>query len=146
MDHGAFFRDAGGVPLVSWDSPSEGLHVLNVPRQLFFPPDTAEEMIEWAVPKLGSQTMASTLGIVPPQGWEDDPGYVGRLGYIRCTGDTCIPVKEQDGMVGRAGGKGVWVVRTIEGSGHSPFLSRPEEVAAVVDEIVGEFEARVGGR
>ncbi|CAI7642915.1 unnamed protein product [Penicillium palitans] len=142
MDQGTAIRDIGGLPYAMWDVPSEGLFQTKDPQSLFFPPDVSADLVDWAVPQLRPQSMAANMGIVPPQSWEDD-SYTGRLGYIRCTGDVVIPIGQQDAMVEGAGGQGKWVVRTLEGSGHSPFLSRPREVAAALEEIVNAFEAKI---
>lgn len=142
MDQGAAIRDMGGLSYVTLDVPSEGLFQTKDPRSLFFPPDVPTDQIDWAIPQLRPQSMAANMGIVPPQGWQDDC-YFGRLGYIRCTADVAIPIEQQDSMVVGAGGQGKWVVRTLEGSGHSPFLSRPHEVAAAVEEIVNDFGAKL---
>ncbi|KGO54355.1 hypothetical protein PEX2_038430 [Penicillium expansum] len=142
MDQGAVIRNIGGLPYVTWDVPSEGLFQTKDPRSLFFPPDAPSDRIEWAVPQLRPQSMAANMGIVPPQAWQDD-SYTGRLGYIRCTADVVIPLEQQDTMIAGAGSQGKWVVRTLEGSGHSPFLSRPHEVAAALDEIINDFEAKL---
>ncbi|CAL5869195.1 uncharacterized protein PFLUO_LOCUS3423 [Penicillium psychrofluorescens] len=142
MDQGAAIRDIGGLPYVTWDVPSEGLFLANDPRSLFFPPDAPADRTDWAVPQLRPQSMAANTGIVPPQAWQDD-SYTGRLGYIKCTADVVLPIAQQDGMVAGAGGQEKWVIRTLEGSGHSPFLSRPHEVAAAFQEIVNEFEAKL---
>ncbi|KAJ5939735.1 hypothetical protein N7466_002869 [Penicillium verhagenii] len=142
MDQGAVIRDLGGLPYVTWDVPSEGLFLAKDPRSLFYTPDVSEDRIDWAVRQLHPQSMAANLGIVPPQAWQDD-SYTGRLGYIRCTADVVIPIAMQDSMVTGAGGKEKWVIRTLEGSGHSPFLSRPHEVAATLHDIVNEFDAKL---
>ncbi|KAJ5511085.1 hypothetical protein N7453_003188 [Penicillium expansum] len=127
MDQGAVIRNIGRLPYVTWDVPSE---------------DAPSDRIEWAVPQLRPQSMAANMGIVPPQAWQDD-SYTGRLGYIRCTADVVIPIEQQDAMIAGAGSQGKWVVRTLKGSGHSPFLSRPHEVAAALDEIINDFEAKL---
>jgi pimeloyl-ACP methyl ester carboxylesterase len=142
MDQGAVIRSLGGLPFVTWDVPSEGLFLAKDPRGLFFSADVPEDRIDWAIPQLRPQSMAANMGIVPPQAWQDD-SYIGRLGYIRCTADVVIPVAQQDRMVTDAGGKETWVIRTLEGSGHSPFLSRPHEVAAALQDIVNDFEAKL---
>ncbi|CAG7995951.1 unnamed protein product [Penicillium salamii] len=142
MDQGVAIRDIGGLPYVTWDAPSEGLFVPKDPGSLFFPPDTPADKIDWAVPQLRPQSMAANMGIVPPQVWEDD-SYSGGLGYIRCTDDVIVPIEQQDGMLAGAGGQSKWIIRTLKGSGHSPYLSRPEEVAATVQDIVDEFEAKL---
>ncbi|CAI7633102.1 unnamed protein product [Penicillium discolor] len=137
MDQGAVIRDMGGLPYVIWDVPSEGLFQTKDPRSLFFPPDVPADRVEWAVPQLLPQSMAANMGIVPPQAWQDN-SYTGR-----CTADVVIPIEQQDAMVEGAGGQGKWVVRTLEGSSHSPFLSRPQEVAAALEDIVNAFEAKM---
>ncbi|KAJ5168597.1 uncharacterized protein N7482_004191 [Penicillium canariense] len=143
MDQGAVIRDIGGLPYVLWDAPSEGLFLAKDARSLFFPPDVPADRVDWAVPQLRPQSMAANMGVVPPQAWQDE-SYDGRLGYIRCTADVINPIEQQDSMVMGAGGQEKWVIRTLEGSGHSPFLSRPHEVAAALQEIVNDFEAKVG--
>ncbi|KAJ5774150.1 hypothetical protein N7457_009046 [Penicillium paradoxum] len=73
--------------------------------------------------------MAVNLGTVPPHGWQD-VAYIGRLGCIKCTDDVVIPIARQHSMFKGAGGRGKWVTHTLEGSGHSTFLSQLYEVAA----------------
>lgn len=141
LDQGAAIRDIGGLPYVNWDSPAKGLFVPKEPANLFYPPDVPADLVEWAVAQIQPQSMAANTGIVPPQVWQDDGGYPGRLGYIRCTADVILPLAYQDEMIESAGGREKWIIRTLEGSGHSPFLSRPNEVATAVDEIMREFEA-----
>jgi pimeloyl-ACP methyl ester carboxylesterase len=140
MDQGAVIRDMGGLPYAIWDSPSEGLFVLKDAPAMFFPPggDVSEELAAWALPQLRPQSSAANLGIVPPQAWQDDK-YAGGFGYIFCSSDTVIPLEQQEAMVETAGGKGRWSTRTLEGASHFPFLSRPEDVAVTIDDIVNEF-------
>lgn len=142
IDHGAVIRSLGGSPYMDWDTPAEGLFVTKDPKNMFYAPDVPEDLAEWAIAQLRPQSMAATNGTVPPQAWQDD-NYTGQLGYIRCTADSAVPLEEQDKMVEGAGGRERWVTRTLEGSGHSPFLSRPDQLAAVIDEIVKEFEAKL---
>lgn len=142
-DQGAAIREMGGLhTIMSWDTPREGFFVVKDPRKFFFSPDTSADNIDWALPQLRPQSMAANLGIVPPQAWQDD-SFIGGLGYIRCTADVAIPIAQQDDMLSSAGGQERWITRTLEGSGHSPFLSRPNEVAAAVQDIVDEFQTRL---
>lgn len=142
MDQGAVIRSLGGLPYASWDTPAEGLWLAKDPSSLLFSPDVPADRIDWVLPQLRPQSMATTLGIVPPQAWQED-AYTGRLGYIRCTADVIIPLAQQDSMLESAGGQEKWIIHTLEGSSHSPFLSRPDQVAATVDKIVKAFEAKL---
>lgn len=109
---------------------------------MFYVPDVPNNLAEWAIAQLRPQSMAASNGIVPPQAWQDET-YTGQLGYIRCTADLALEIEGQDKMIEGAGGRERWVIRTLEGSGHSPFLSRPDQLAAAIDEIVKEFEAKL---
>jgi pimeloyl-ACP methyl ester carboxylesterase len=142
LDQGALIKSIGGLPYVTWDEPREGVFVAKDPRSLFFPPDVSDELSEWAIAKFLPQSMAANQGIVPPQAWEQEGKYRGALGYIRCTGDCMVPIADQDDMITKAGGADKWKTRTLEGASHSPFLSRPGEVAKTVDELVQEFTSQ----
>ncbi|CAG1963108.1 unnamed protein product [Fusarium graminearum] len=83
--------------------------------------------------------MAANMGIVPPQAWQDD-SYRGRLGYIKATADVVNPLTDQENMIAQSGGSDKWITRILEGSGHSPMLSRPEELARVVDSLIQDFQ------
>ena len=140
MDQGQAIRDIGGLPYVNWDTPSPGLFLTKDPAPLFYAPDVSAELTAWAVSKLQPQSMAANMGIVPPQAWQDDAeAFEGRLAYVHTTADVPVPVAQQNAMIEGAGGTEKWIVRTLEGAGHSPMLSRPEKVAGIVDEIVGVF-------
>lgn len=141
FDSAAFIRSIGGLPGAMWDTPAVGLLVIKDAKSTFYAPDVPEDRAEWALAQLRPQSMTATNDIVPPQVWQDD-SYTGQLGYIRCTADAAIPIEQQDRIIEAAGGQERWIVRTLEGSGHSPFLSRPDELAAAIDEIVKEFEVK----
>lgn len=140
MDQGAILK-ALNPPFFKWDTPRKGFTMPLDPHAFFYKPDVPEELIEWAEAGLKPHCLDTQMGIVPPQVWQDE-GFKGGFGYIRTLEDGILKIAEQDGMIEAAGGKERWVIRTLEGSGHSPFLSRPEELARVVDDIVGDFEKR----
>ncbi|KAJ6788693.1 hypothetical protein PWT90_02415 [Aphanocladium album] len=141
MDQGAAIEANGGLPYVRWDSPSQGLFEPKDPRNMFFPPDVPEERIDWAVAQLSPQSTAANTGFVPPQMWQDDvEHYHKKLGYIKCTDDVVVPVESQKAMIDAAGGDERWITRELQGAGHSPFLSRPAEVASVIHELVQQFD------
>ncbi len=68
---------------------------------------------------------------MPCSGWTD-PNYIGHLGYIRCADDATISASVQDTMMKDSGVE--WMVREYE-TGHSPFLSVPDQVAETLDEL-----------
>ncbi|KAH8889090.1 alpha/beta-hydrolase [Thozetella sp. PMI_491] len=140
MDQGAVIEAMGGLPYVDWDTPSPGFFFPKDAAGFFYPKDgdMNEEQTAWALPQLRPQSSATNLGIVPPQAWQD-PKYAGGFVYIRCTDDKIITIGKQDGMVASAGGEGEWIIRTLEGLGHLPQLSRPQDVATAFDEIMKEF-------
>lgn len=142
MDQGALIRSTGALPLFSCHTPSEGLFIVKDPASMFYSPDVPVDRVEWALTELRPQSMAASMGTVPPQVWQDIT-YTGQLGYIRCTADAIVPLEQQGNMIKEAGGDEKWIVRTLEGSGHSPFLSRPHQVAATVHEIIKQFDARL---
>ncbi|KAF5543871.1 hypothetical protein FNAPI_9550 [Fusarium napiforme] len=138
MDQGAVIRSLGGLPYVNWDTPSPGLFVAKDPGSLLYPPDVSDEQAQWALSQLQPQSMAANMGIVPPQAWQGE-SYKGRLAYIKATEDAVIPFSDQDGMVASSGGSEAWKICVLEGSGHSPQISRPKEVAQAVDSIIQDF-------
>lgn len=53
--------------------------------------------------------------------------------YVVCTGDRALPPQVQE-MFAQLAGADTVVVRKLEGVGHSPMLSKPEEVLALIEE------------
>ncbi|CAF3621956.1 unnamed protein product [Fusarium graminearum] len=139
MDQGAVIESVGGLPYVTWDTPSPGLFVAKDPGGLLYQPDVPKDLADWALSQLQPQSMAANMGIVPPQAWQDD-SYRGRLGYIKATADVVNPLTDQENMIAQSGGSDKWITRILEGSGHSPMLSRPEELARVVDSLIQDFQ------
>lgn len=141
MDQGKVIDEIGGLDYVHWNTPEVGLFILKDPKQNLMLPDVPNDRAEWALKRLRPQSMAANRGIVPPQVWQDEK-YTGGLGYIRTTHDNIVSISEQDAMIEAAGGKKKWKVRTLQGSGHSPHLSRPKDVAMMVTELIEEFRCR----
>ncbi|KAH7253724.1 Alpha/Beta hydrolase protein [Fusarium redolens] len=139
MDQGAVIRSLGGLPYVDWDTPSPGLFVAKDPGSLLYRPDVSKDHAEWALSQLQPQSMAANMGIVPPQAWQEG-AYKGRLAYIKATEDAVIPFSDQESMIAASGGSEAWITRVLEGSGHSPQISRPGEVAQVVESLIRDFQ------
>lgn len=60
--------------------------------------------------------------------WKE-PEYEGRLVFLRCTEDKCLPLRFQDMFIEKSGVK--WLVKNLEAS-HSPFASLPEELTKLL--------------
>jgi hypothetical protein len=88
-------------------------------------PDAAADA---ALSRLHQQTLRSFADRVRGAGWRTIPAT-----YIVCDRDQAIPPALQIEMAGRAG-----VTTTHLDSGHSPFLSRPGELADLLVTIVAD--------
>ncbi|TKK88368.1 alpha/beta hydrolase [Herbidospora galbida] len=94
------------------------------PREALYA-DLPEPEAEQAVSELADQTVLSFAEKVDAAAWRDIPST-----YIVTGEDKAIPVALQEQMAAQA-----TEIRRIS-SGHSPFLSQPRRLAALIDEIV----------
>lgn len=60
--------------------------------------------------------------------------HAGERLYIRCTGDNALPLFVQNMMTENSGQD--WTVKDLVGGSHSPFLSRPEELAGLLIDFI----------
>jgi hypothetical protein len=60
------------------------------------------------------------------------------VAFIRTLNDAAIPISVQQMMLDGTGVE--WIIRDIE-SGHSPQVSQPEKLTALVLALVADFEA-----
>ena len=67
--------------------------------------------------------------------WAASP-YKGHMAFIRCSQDAQMPVDFQDMSMKQSGGD--WIVHSMD-AGHSPFLSRPIELAEVIMRFATDF-------
>lgn len=58
------------------------------------------------------------------------------LSYIFCENDEAVPLALQNMMIGRVESDGISVKRYSVAASHSPFLSMPDKVADIVDEVI----------
>ncbi|TFE53931.1 alpha/beta hydrolase [Streptomyces sp. ICN441] len=89
--------------------------------------DVSEEETARAVLRLVPQTARSFTDRVKKAGWRTVPSS-----YIICEQDQALPLRDQERLAGRAG-----AVHRLD-SGHSPFLSMPAELAALLAKIALE--------
>ena len=107
-----------------------GLWTFATPMSTLYSPDVPHEVASEATAALRPMAMAASTDVIAAliADWAQSE-YKGCMSYIRCTQDATIPVELQDLMVKKSGGD--WKVITLN-TGHSPFLSHPEEVAKII--------------
>ena len=71
----------------------------------------------------------------PAMAWAD-PDFVGKIAYIRCMKDQALPPFLQDMFLEKSGVE--WEVKDLEAS-HSPYASKPEELADILGELAQQF-------
>ncbi len=82
-----------------------------------------------AVPRLTAQPVATMMQQLGASAVGTMPST-----YVRCTLDGAVPLQQQDHMAMRCDH-----VVTLE-TDHSPFLSRPEETAAVIADVIAALD------
>jgi pimeloyl-ACP methyl ester carboxylesterase len=122
----------GGVPPDWWIPSEDGRTLLPAdPEHVFFadcPPDVARRAAAALVP----QRRDVFAQEIRAAAWQTVPST-----YVVCRRDNAIPPALQERMAQRAG-----TVNHID-SGHSPFLSRPGEVTAIIQETLATVVAQV---
>lgn len=121
----------------AWTPDERGLITLDkaAARAAFYhdvPDDLADEAISWLVPQ-------SAVGIVGPDTQITPPAEPSV--YIRCADDRAVVAAWAEFGSSLLTGA---PPRVIQGS-HSPFLSRPAELADMFEEIVGDFATTLQG-
>ncbi|RKR88942.1 pimeloyl-ACP methyl ester carboxylesterase [Micromonospora pisi] len=122
----SLFSSAGGVAPPWWEVHEQaelkgkGHIKASQPREVFYG-DVDPEIAEQAVAQLGLQGWASTQQPLTRAAWQTIPST-----YIICEADNAIPPFVQELMAKRA----ERVLRM--NSSHSPFLSQPAELAALI--------------
>jgi pimeloyl-ACP methyl ester carboxylesterase len=125
LDEGeSLFAAVGGVEPDWWDVSEDGRTVsADRPGEIFYN-DCSPEDVAAASAQLNSQLVDSFKQPLRAAAWRNAPSS-----YVICDRDKAIPVFAQEHMSQRAGD-----VRRIS-AGHSPFLSRPDEVVEIVTEL-----------
>jgi len=115
---------------VEIDTPSAGYTFPSTPKEVFYN-DVPTPIANVAISELRKMsTLALSTGAGAP-GWAN-PGFQGRLAYVRTGLDQCIPDFAQDGMMAGSGVK--WDVKPFNTS-HSPFLSQPKQLSETIDAL-----------
>lgn len=116
----------GGVPPGWWITSEDGASVtVDRPDEIFYN-DCSPEDAAAAAAQLAPQLRESFVQPIRSVAWRDVPTT-----YVICDRDNAIPVFAQEHLAQRAGD-----VLRIDSS-HSPFLSRPGEVVALIADRAG---------
>ena len=98
----------------------------NMAKELFFH-DVATDLADWAVRRLRPQGTRILDEVTPLPAWPDVPAS-----YIVCRDDRSV-----DADWGRTAARERLAIEPAElDGGHSPFLSRPVELAQVIDALI----------
>lgn len=112
----------GAVP--PWQGVQETAIRVSTPEQAFYD-GVDPELTEQSVARLGWQSVSSVTQPLSRAAWAGLPST-----YVVCTQDQAIPPQAQEAMAQRAG-----EVLRLD-AGHSPFLSQPAALAALLRPIV----------
>ena len=113
----------GGQAPPWWDVRERAIGVVG-PEQVFYN-GVPDELTRDSVARIALQSRASVEQPLTNAGWRHTPST-----YVVCEEDRAIPVFAQEAMSSRAGE----VLRLP--SGHSPFLSHPAELAALLRPVL----------
>jgi pimeloyl-ACP methyl ester carboxylesterase len=120
----SLFDAAGGEPVSWWRLSDDGAWMTaDQPEQVFYS-DCPPEVAAAAVAQLHPQSLRAVRQPLRAAAWETIPST-----YVVADLDWALPQVAQEGM---AAGRASRVVHVD--AGHSPFLSRPRELAALVAE------------
>lgn len=115
---------------------AEGYVFMKDPEKIFYA-DVDRSRTEELVKMLQGQTLATLGTPAPSPAWSEE-SFQGKIAYIGCTEDLCIPYSTQQSMLQRTGVQ--WLVEEMEAS-HSPFASKPKETARVIVDWAEKFIA-----
>ncbi len=111
----------GGPPPDWWDvHPDEGYVDALRPKEIFYA-DVDDAVANAAIARISHQGLAALATPITKAGWHTIPST-----YVVCGQDQAIPVAAQEAMSQRSK-----KVMRLDSS-HSPFLSRPQELADIL--------------
>jgi pimeloyl-ACP methyl ester carboxylesterase len=116
---------AGGEALPWWDVDGHGSIGVHGPEDVFYN-DCRPEVAEAAVAQLHPQSWASVEQLLQEAAWHEV-----ETTYVVCQDDHAFPVEAQEMLAKRADD-----VRYLD-SGHSPFLSVPDDLLTIIREKAG---------
>jgi pimeloyl-ACP methyl ester carboxylesterase len=109
--------------------------IIQDPEALFYNDLSPEDARYWKgrLLKHSSATLKDSVNVYP--GWADVP-----VSFIFCLKDGAIPLQIQEAMVDAAKSAGASITTRSLDTGHSPFLSQPEETISTIAESLKSFQ------
>jgi hypothetical protein len=105
-----------------------GQMTVSRPKDIFYSDISSQDVLKDAIDTLQPHSMVSLASPTPAPAWLDD-AFNGRRTYLYTLQDGCIPAVAQKMMVQHSGAS--WEEKSIN-SGHSPFLSQPDELTNMI--------------
>lgn len=124
------------APYVEPNQPSHNLCTIKDPRNVLFN-DLNDGEAERLAKLLRPTSMHAFDSPAPSMAWAE-PEFADKLGFVRCLQDRALPPFVQDKFVESSGVK--WDVKDIEAS-HSPFASKPDDLAELLEGFARSFES-----
>lgn len=122
LDVGESWTGGTGGRLPRWVEVDEAAGTTRVPDPVpVFYDDLDPATARRTAARLTTQTLSSTTDALTRAAWHDIPST-----YVICERDKAFPPDAQEAIAARSG-----TVRRLD-SGHSPFLSHPAELAALL--------------
>jgi pimeloyl-ACP methyl ester carboxylesterase len=122
LDEGAsLLGTVGGNPPPWWTYSGDRRSILAETPEAIFYNDCTPDVAAASAARLTPQSAASTEDALSAVGWREHPSS-----YVICEKDNALPPFVQEAMSGQAS-----TVHRLD-AGHSPFLSRPDELAALL--------------
>ena len=100
--------------------------------------DIPEGIADLAVAQLKNQSIMTFETPTGVPGWSDS-GYDGRRSYLQTSLDEAVALADQQRMI--AWSMVEWDVTTFK-TGHSPFLTQPQQLANWIMQEIGKFGAK----
>ncbi|CAG9981969.1 unnamed protein product [Clonostachys byssicola] len=102
----------------------------------FFYGDVDEDLAKATLSTLKPHSLSALLTDVDEYGYRD-ASYDGCRAYVKCLRDRPISIELQNFMINSSGV--IWETRELD-TGHSPFLSQPEQLSSTIDELIQGFK------
>lgn len=125
-----------GSPRLAWAIiHDEKTMTVDDPANVFYNDVEDQAAVQAAIDALVAYSFPPFFTESPPQAHQAE-AFKGRLAYIRTIKDNALKTELQDFFLSDCEVK--WPVETLD-SGHSPFMSRPNEVVAIVDKYAKQW-------